>query len=179
MSQNIDFRLLYEANYRALCLFATHFTGDIDESEDIVQECFMRLYEKSTEGAAIDDTRAYLYGAVRNSCLMAIRRRASQHEVVGGEEGERRLATDLRLVVSDENIARSERESRLWTAIEQLPQRCRDILIMAKRDGMKYSEIAAELHISVKTVENQMSKAFKVLRGKHDDILGFVLTFMI
>ena len=66
--------------------------------------------------------------------------------------------------ISDEDIDTSERDAVLWTAIDALPERCRDIFLMSKRDGMSNAGIAAELGISVKTVENQMTKAFSRLR---------------
>ena len=61
-------------------------------------------------------------------------------------------------------IERSERDARLWKVIDELPLERRKIFLMCKRDGMRYQEIAAELHISIKTVENQMGKALKTLR---------------
>ncbi len=78
--------------------------------------------------------------------------------------------TDLDGNISDEEAAeRSLHEAELWTAIDSLPPRCRQVFIMSKRDNKKYREIAAELGISERTVEHQISKALKVLRGKVDD----------
>jgi RNA polymerase sigma-70 factor (ECF subfamily) len=54
--------------------------------------------------------------------------------------------------------------ARLWTAIDALPDRCREVFLMAKRDGMTYREIAEELGISERTVEHQVSKALHLLR---------------
>ena len=59
---------------------------------------------------------------------------------------------------------RTRSEARLWTAIESLPEKCKEVFLLAKRDGMKYEEIAVRLHISVNTVKNQMSKALKTLK---------------
>lgn len=75
----------------------------------------------------------------------------------------------------------SFREAKLWTAIELLPERCREIFLMSKRDGMTYREIAEELNLSEKTVEHQISKALKTLRGKKDDFLAdffYILPFI-
>ena len=65
----------------------------------------------------------------------------------------------------EEEIALSERDARLWAAIDNLPKERRRIFLLSKRDGLKYQEIADMLQISVKTVENQMGKALKTLRN--------------
>lgn len=74
---------------------------------------------------------------------------------------------------SEEQIRIAERDARLWTAIDKLPPERRKIFLLSKRDGLKYQEIADELHISVKTVENQISKALKSLRDTAIKIYTF------
>ena len=64
----------------------------------------------------------------------------------------------------EEDVLRSERDARLWDAIDQLHPERKKIFLLSKRDGLKYQEIAEELNLSVKTVESQMSKALKALR---------------
>ncbi len=140
--------------YRPLCLYAAHYLGgDLDTAEDIVQDCFVRLWQ---HGA--DDSRAFLYAAVRNASIDHLRRR--HPEVLSFEP------RDLDGIISDDEAqARSEEEARLWAAIDSLPDRCRRVFLMSKRDGMTYARIAAELGISVKTVEHQVSKALRRLRS--------------
>ena len=70
---------------------------------------------------------------------------------------------------------RYEREARLWSEIDKLPETCRKVFLMSKRDGMKYESIADSLHISVKTVEAHISKAYTVLRGKAKVIYSPIL----
>ena len=67
-------------------------------------------------------------------------------------------------LTEEERIIRSERDARLWTAIDHLPTERKKILLLSKRDGLTYQEIATELGISIKTVEHQISKALKTLR---------------
>ena len=68
-----------------------------------------------------------------------------------------------------------ELEERIMIVIEGLPQKCKEVFEMSRFDGLKYNEIADKLGISVKTVENQMSKALKVLREKLADYLSIVI----
>ena len=66
--------------------------------------------------------------------------------------------------MSDDVIDTSERDARLWKAVEDLPVRCRKVFLLCKRDGLSYREVAQTLGISEKTVENHVSKAMKALR---------------
>ena len=68
------------------------------------------------------------------------------------------------LVLTEEDVDTAERDARIWAAIDKLPERCREIFLLSKRDGMSNEEIADELGLSVKTVKNQLTKAFSRLR---------------
>ena len=71
--------------------------------------------------------------------------------------------------VGEEEIDTSFRDARIWKAIDKLPEKCREIFLMSKRDGLTNEEIADELGISIKTVKNQMTKAFSRLREALSD----------
>lgn len=135
----------------------------------------MRLWEKVQQDGADDIVapRAYLFTAVRNACLMAAR---AKHIETEGDETIQRLETDPQLAVTPDTMQRSAREARLWTAIDSLSARRREVLLMIKRDGMTYAETAAELNISIKTVEHELAEAMQRLRGQRKDIL-YCLTF--
>lgn len=153
----IRFESLFMYNFRPLCLYALHYVGDTDMAEDIVQECFASLWEKIQQGAPVRNRRAYLYMAVRNRCLDQLRRKGVPAESL-------RPYDSYGIIDDDEAEARSQTEARLWTAIDSLPEKCREIFILNKRDGLKYEEIAQELNLSVNTVRNQVSKALRMLK---------------
>ncbi len=160
------FDILFKRYYRPLCLYAAHYLkGDIAASEDIVQDCFVKLWQQEAK-RDITDKRAFLYSTVRNACIDTLRR---QHPEMTNID-----PSDLEEIISDEEaIDRSEQEAKVWETIDALPDRCREVFLMAKRDGMTYNEIAEALNISVKTVEHQISKAMKKLRNNKN--LQFVL----
>lgn len=139
-----------------MCLFALRYVERTDDAEDIVQQVFADAWDKNRSGEAIDNAKAYLYQAVRNRSFSWATRPVH-------EEATERLP-DVEDLSEEEAIARSERDARLWEAIDRLPPERKKIFLLAKRDGLKYQEIADELRISVKTVENQMGKALKALR---------------
>ena len=161
------FDILFKRYYRQLCLYAAHYLkGDIAASEDIVQDCFVKLWQQEAK-RDITDKRAFLYSTVRNACIDTLRR---QHPEMTSID-----PSDLEEIISDEEaIDRSEQEAKVWETIDALPDRCREVFLMAKRDGMTYNEIAEALNISVKTVEHQISKALKKLRNNKN--LQFVLS---
>ena len=147
---------LFKSNYRPLCLYALHYLEDEDLVEDIVQECFTTLWEKRCAGQEIANMRAYLYTAVRNRCLDNLRKGARNEKLVDG-------LTDT--LPDEEAQEDSQIEARLWTAIDSLPEKRREIFLLSKRDGLKYSEIAEKLGISANTVRNQISKALETIKN--------------
>ena len=158
---NINFDDLFRYNYRPLCLYALHYLQDVDLSEDIVQESYAALWEKLQEGEHILNRKSYLYMMVRNRCLDHLRKKGIPTEPLKPYD-------TYGIIDDDDAQERSQTEAKLWTAIDSLPEKCREVFIMSKRDGLKYEEIAEELGLSVNTVRNQISKAMKVLKeGVH------------
>ena len=152
---------LFRLHYKPLCMFALHYLEDIEAAEDAVQEVFIKFWESGAEAAS---GKSYLYTMTRNRCIDVLRRSGREVPLSGGD------------ALSDEQISeRSELEARLWEAVGRLPKRRRELLLMSKRDGLKYEEIAARTGLSVNTVHNQISRALKSLRGDSDEILPMVL----
>ena len=152
---------LFKYNYRPLCLYALHYIQNVDLAEDIVQDSYASLWEKLQEGDHVLNLKSYLYMMVRNRCLDHLRKKGLPTESLKPYD-------TYGIIDDDDAQERSQTEARLWTAIDSLPEKCREVFIMSKRDGLKYEEIAEELGLSVNTVRNQISKALKVLKeGVH------------
>ncbi|MGN0202101.1 MAG: RNA polymerase sigma factor [Candidatus Cryptobacteroides sp.] len=159
---------LYHKLYRPLCLYSFKYTKDYEASEDIVQDCFSAFLEKASDGRPrIGNARAYLYSAARNRCIDLLRARGTEVH----------LSPDFD-TLDNEYAEDSFEEARVWERLEALPPRQRQILLMCKRDGMAYSEIADALGISIQTVKNQMSRALKSLRYSEKTDLLMVLFLM-
>ena len=153
-----DFEGLFRYSFRPLCLYALHYLGEVELAEDLVQECFVSLWEKLEQGTEVSNRRSYLYMTVRNRCLDHLRRKGIPTESLKPYD-------TYGIIDDDDAQERSQREARLWTAIDSLPPKCREVFILSKRDGLKYEEIAQELGLSVNTVRNQISKALEVLKN--------------
>ena len=115
-------------------------------------DSFSQVWQKITEGAEIENFKAYMYMAVRNQCLNYLRHKKDTDTIENIPD------------VTTESIDTSERDAKLWKAIDELPPKCRQVFLLSKRDGLTNEEIAEEMGISIKTVKNQMTKAFSRLR---------------
>ncbi|HBH08822.1 MAG TPA: RNA polymerase sigma-70 factor [Rikenellaceae bacterium] len=167
---------LFRLYYRPLCVYALHYLKDKDQIEDLVQEAFTAYWMKETADAVIDNPRAYLYTAVRNRCIDAIRRQRRQDVDLDSLE-EEILPVEDDVVISDEEaVDNSLREARIWSAIDRLPAKRRRIFLMSRRDGMKYSEIAGALGLSENTVRNQVSRALDAIRQGVRKVILFLMS---
>lgn len=149
----------FYTHYRPLCLYALRFLENVEEAEDVVQDVFTKLWERKETLHEITSIKSYLYIAVRNNCLMQLRSKKEFDDV-----DELQLLEDIS---EEDRIIRAEMEAQLWQFIDELPERQRQIFLMAKRDGIAYKDIAEESGLSVKTVENYVTRALKSLRKKN------------
>jgi RNA polymerase sigma-70 factor (family 1) len=153
---------IFKTHYLQLCNYAYIFLKDTDESEDVVQGVFYQLWKKKDSTEITTSLKSYLFTAVRNNCLkrishLKIRNQYKENIVHLDDKGSNHTM--------DKVIGR-ELEEQIKNAIENLPEQCRLIFTLSRQSGFKYNEIAEHLEISVKTVENQMGKALRVLREK-------------
>lgn len=147
-----EFETYFRRLYLPLGMYAMRIVGDADDAEDVVSDAFIKVWQAVEEGLEVADFRAFMYRSVRNRCVSFLRQKVEHEDV------------DAVPDISEEVIDTSERDARIWRAIDDLPEKCREVFLMSKRDGLSNAEIADELGISVKTVKNQMTKAFSRLR---------------
>ena len=158
------FEVLFRSHYRPLCAFAMQYVKDGDKAEDLVQDLFFRLWMDREKTKVTTSLKAYLFQAVRNRCLNAVKVQGRVRSL--NEEADDGIDEDVR--TEEEH---SERAARVNAAIELLPEERRRVFKMSRHEGLKYQEIAERLGISVKTVENQMGKALKTLREELADLM--------
>lgn len=163
------FEILYNEQYTSLCHFAQRFVFDLDTAREIVQDVFVRIWEKRTSLPVEISLKTYLYTSVRNKCLDYLK-----HLNVEYEFEKKRIKEILEPgnnsfnTIDDplDGLITKELENAIREAIENLPEKCREIFELSRFKGLKYREIAEELSISVKTVETQMSRAIEALKKK-------------
>jgi len=155
------FELLFREYYGPLVAYAFRFTGNLDTAREIVQDFFVRLYERQNALTIESSLRAYLYRSVYNCCINYSNQKSIQDKHLRNIELERKQSEHL-----EEEIQTVELQHRIHSMIEALPPRCRQIFKMNRLDGLKNEEIAFRLNLSKRTVETQISKALKILRKK-------------
>ncbi len=156
------YRQLFETYYPQLVVFACKYLQDLEASRDIVQECFLHIYESRQTIAIQTSLKAYIFSAVRNRCLNHAKHRKVREKYRHSIQAEGNPADqDL-----EGMIDAVELEARIYEIVSALPDKCRQIFIMSRIDGKKNQEIATVLNISIRTVETQISKAIKSLREK-------------
>ena len=152
-----EFETAFRKLYLPLGMYALRLVDDADIAEDLEQDAFMKAWIYIGDGGEIDNFTSFMYRTLRNECLKYLR---GKREMLGEESIPE---------ISEENIDTSVRDARIWKAIDNLPEKCREIFLMSKRDGLTNEEIAEDMGISVKTVKNQMTKAFSRLREALSD----------
>ena len=144
--------------------YALSLTKDHAEAEDILQNVFLRAWEKRKKMNITTSLQNYLYKSVRNEFLNQYKKTRSTMIL------EQKYFEALEKVTStqDENEFQITL-LRITKEIQNLPPKCREVFIMSRKEGLTNLEISEYLNISVKTVEAQITKAFTVLKKELDE----------
>jgi RNA polymerase sigma-70 factor (ECF subfamily) len=152
------FVCIYDRYWSEMYTCAFQIFPHRETCEDLIHDVFLYLWN-SKELLQIRSVRDYLYIAVKNRSLNKIR---SKHSHVGIiDEGHNNIPSDIS---SDENLAVKEIKEVFEAAISELPDKCKEILIMSRKEHLSNKEIASKLGISPKTVENQINIGLKKIR---------------
>ncbi|MBI3133460.1 MAG: RNA polymerase sigma-70 factor [Bacteroidetes bacterium] len=162
-----DFEVLFRNHYGELCAFANKYLEDVEAAEEIVQDLFVKFWENREKNELPNALRSYLFTSVKNACLNQLKHLKIKETYKAHNERELNSAH----VSADEELEATELDQKIRQAIEALPEGRRRIFILSRYEGLKYQEIADQLKLSVKTVENQMGEALKFLRIQLKDFL--------
>lgn len=169
------FEEVYREYYIPLCYYSLKYVESIEDSEEIVQDLFLKLWEKHDELEINSSLKAYLYRAVQNYALNYLNRKKTKEKYVLQHEWKSPNTTDSGL----HQLEVDELRLILRHALLKLPEKRRRIFELSRFDGMKYGKIALKLSISVKTVETQMTKALKYLRIILKDYAPLLTSLML
>jgi len=169
------FEMFFRTYYQSLCKYAYSFIQDKDEAEEIVQSAFLAVWEKRESLGIQTSLKSYLFSMVRNTSLNVIK-----HEKIKKRYAGEALAMEEK---SRDNVTQKiislELEEKIHFAMESLPEQCRLVFKLSRFEELKYSEIAQQLNISIKTVENQMGKALRIMREQLKDYLPILILFLM
>lgn len=165
------FEETFRKYYQSLCNYANSILKEMDEAEEIVQNLFLNIWEKRADLEINISLKSYLYRAVHNHCLNRIKHMKIREEY-------QHYATnfyDSSYESVSQTVMKNELEQKIEAAIKKLPEQCRLIFRMSRFEELKYSEIAEQLELSPKTVENQIGKALKFLRIELAEYLPLII----
>ncbi len=169
------FEECFQEHFTPLTFFAKKFVIDLDSSKEIVHDVFVRLWEKRETIDPNNSVKSYLYTSVHNRCLNYIR---DQKKINSNIEHLEDFHADSNWEESD-SLQELELEEKINATIQTLPDRCKEVFLLNRFEGLKYKEVAEKLGISVKTVEIQMSKALKILRKHLSDYINVLILILM
>jgi len=170
------YRTIFTQLQPALVAYASEYVIDKDLAKSLVQEAFLKLWENRENLTVGTNLNAYLYKSVRNICLNYLR-----HLKVTNKYSNNIIAQESALNYealkdkSAERLLEAEILERLDKAVEKMTPQCRQVFIMSRFEGKSHKEIANELGIVEKTVENQIGKALKVARAELQEFLPITM----
>ncbi len=152
----------FDLYYRNAVIQAIRIIKDQGVAEDVVMECLMKLWDNRMALSEKGDVEAYFFRMVRNKSIDQIRKK----KVV-------ELVEVTESVRVNDALEIEELGRQIDTIIDSLPERCRQVFVLSRYESMSNKAIAEQLEISIKTVENQMTKALKTLRLRIKPFLSF------
>jgi len=158
---------IFHLYYAPLCTYCMRFVNSQEEAEEIVQTLFLKLWSKHDQLFVNTSLQAYLYRAVLNYALNYLKQLKTHKEF----EQYIGFQTKDRATNPDNTLEENDMQRIMKIAVLSLPEKRREVFELSRFEGLKNHEIAQKLNISVKTVENQMTKAFEHLREVLRDYL--------
>lgn len=168
------FEALFRAHYNPLANYAYSILKNRQDAEDVVQDVFIRLWKNQPEVMNTSQVKFYLLTATKNGCISLLRKQAGKFTTTPEDAGLAAIPgpmqedkDEIRLIVTE--------------ALALLPPQCLVIFKLSRFAGLTYQQIASELGLSVKTVENQMGKALRILRdyARQNNIPYILLLYLI
>jgi len=177
-----EFSRIYLIYFPKMVRFAREYVVSQEEAQSIVQDLFLNLWERRDTLEAISNLNAFLFTLTKNRCIdfyrqqSRIERLKESLDTVQGRE----LALKMEALKQfDESLFSNEDiEEILNNAVDRLPDKCREIFILSRMEGLKHEEIASQLNISVNTVQNHISTAIRKLKTELKDYLPLFI-FMV
>lgn len=161
---------LFDALYPRLISYSLQFVKSKVIAEEVVADCFVKLWEKREELGHIENIKSYLYTMVRNTSFTYLSNNKQDVEL---NQNLHDQATKI-----DNKIIIEEVHATLYRALDSLPNGCRVVFELSCLKGLKYKDIASDLNISINTVKSQRARAIKLLREqlKDNPLLLFILS---
>jgi len=170
----LSFKVLHDIYYKNLYIYINNFTKNEFETEDILQETFIKIWNYREKLSELNSFKAYLFKTAYHTYIDKYRNDKRNQNVLDDWKHQRLMET-----VDEDDEINLLRIKKIREAIDKLPNRCKKVFILCKFENLTHAQIAEHLEISPKTVQAQMSKAYNIIREsfKDKDTLTLFLNF--
>ena len=178
---DVTYQTLFRKYYPCLIFYATRLVGE-EDAEDVVQDVFVELWRRQESIEIGDQIQAFLYRAVYTRALNVLKHRNVENGYCAAMEEINQRRVEFYQPDNNEIIRRIEdRELRkeIHDAINELPDKCKEVFKLSYLHDMKNKEIADVLGVSLRTVEAHMYKALKYLRSRLDPLWIILFSFLL
>tara|TARA_R110002049_G_scaffold294274_1_gene480827 strand:+ start:9830 stop:10411 length:582 start_codon:yes stop_codon:yes gene_type:complete len=174
------YEALFRLYYDKLLHISKGYLGTMEEAEEIVQNVFLKVWEQKDSLGKINNINNYLYTMTKNACLDQIKHRKVKN-IYSQNYYEENIEAQCRFVKDEAAslLLENELNKRIGSSIELLPEKCKNVFIKSRVEGMSNREIAEILNLSKRTVDNHISNALKHMKFHLKDFLPFFLFFSI
>ncbi|MGM5470027.1 RNA polymerase sigma-70 factor [Flavobacteriaceae bacterium LMO-SS05] len=168
----VGFQLLFTLYRAKLLHFAYGYVSNKEDAEEIVQDVFIKLWKQEDIHTNFN---GYIYKVTRNACLDYLRKKKLTLNIENNTV-QIEAAINYAALADEQSslLIENELEQAILKAIDQLPEKCKNVFILSKIEGFKHKDISKALNIRPKTVENHMTRALKFMRVSLKDFLTFL-----
>ena len=179
INSEMNFGVFYNAYYQRFVRYAFYYVNDLPTAEDMTHDALLYYWENRQKLPADTDVLGYILQSVKNKCLNHLRSQGVRLRAAEDihSHGARMLRTRISTLeaCNPEELFSEEARRLVNETLDRLPEKTRAIFIRSRFDGKSYKEIAAEMGVTVKSVEFEVSKAMKILRVVLKDYLAYFI----
>ena len=170
----VIFDLVFTYYYSGLCAYANQILKDMQASEDLVQDFFVKIWHQADKIQINCSLKSYFFSSIKNRAFDILKHEKIKTQYVNLNDGCQESVTPDEIW----EFTQGELEELIEKALQQVPPRAREIFELSRFKGVANEEIARQLNISKRTVEVQISRALQVLRVELKDYLPLFMILL-
>lgn len=169
------YEMIFRFYYPGLVLFASQYVMYEEDAEEIVQDFFVRVWQKRDQVNQTGTLKPYFFTSVKNSSINFLYKQKHQDKLI------QKIVriSENNLLYQPDVFVMSDLQDAIRKAVNSLPPKCREVFILSRINGLKNEDIANKLNLSKRTVETHVSNGLKQLRIELKDYIGLLAIFEI
>lgn len=173
------FEYIYTTYYDSLLNYADRILNDLETARDVVQQMYYKIWEGRELLNISLSVKAYLFKSVYHGCLNTLVHKKNIQKYEQEQLADLYFSNVIQSPEAEMELWQADIAKALDEAIASLPEKCREVFVLSKVEGLKNREIAEKLNISEKTVERHITIALSKLREELDWLLQIILFFSV